>query len=178
MAVDESYVVLYAHIPLRPRRVVGEHGDVARQSVAEEALRIYVVDNEEVVVEVDEMFRQSGYTVHIAFYHYRVVCRQEFGGYEVLVAHEVNLRIVLVEPIGLLTARNEMYLSYPGRKFLHTAEPVLQEAVVSETCFRNAVLGVVLNKVERKNQKGYYNKYYGSQKYEDYYGHNEETKNA
>ena len=41
-----------------------------------------------------------------------------------------------------------------------------------------SVLGVVLNKVERKNQKGYYNKYYGSQKYEDYYGHNEETKNA
>ena len=38
-----------------------------------------------------------------------------------------------------------------------------------------SVLGVVLNKVERKNQKGYYNKYYGSQKYE---GHNEETKNA
>ena len=27
-----------------------------------------------------------------------------------------------------------------------------------------SVLGVVLNKVERKNQKGYYNKYYGSQK--------------
>jgi capsular exopolysaccharide synthesis family protein len=41
-----------------------------------------------------------------------------------------------------------------------------------------SVLGVVLNKVERKNQKGYYNKYYGSQKYEGYYGHNEETKNA
>lgn len=39
-----------------------------------------------------------------------------------------------------------------------------------------SVLGVVLNKVERKNQKGYYNKYYGSQKYEGYYGHNEETK--
>ena len=41
-----------------------------------------------------------------------------------------------------------------------------------------SVLGVVLNKVERKNQKGYYNKYYGSQKYEGYYGHNKETKNA
>ena len=41
-----------------------------------------------------------------------------------------------------------------------------------------SVLGVVLNKVERKNQKGYYNKYYGSQKYEGYYGHSEETKNA
>lgn len=41
-----------------------------------------------------------------------------------------------------------------------------------------SILGVVLNKVERKNQKGYYNKYYGSQKYEGYYGHNEETKNA
>ena len=40
------------------------------------------------------------------------------------------------------------------------------------------ILGVVLNKVERKNQKGYYNKYYGSQKYEGYYGHSEETKNA
>ena len=34
-----------------------------------------------------------------------------------------------------------------------------------------SILGVVLNKVERKNQKGYYNKYYGSYKYEGYYKH-------
>ena len=41
-----------------------------------------------------------------------------------------------------------------------------------------SVLGVVLNKVERKNQKGYYNKYYGSYKYEGYYKHDNNAKNA
>ena len=41
-----------------------------------------------------------------------------------------------------------------------------------------SVLGVVLNKVERKNQKSYYNKYYGSYKYEGYYKHDDNAKNA
>ena len=40
------------------------------------------------------------------------------------------------------------------------------------------VLGVVLNKVERKNQKRYYNKYYGSYKYEGYYKTDDDAKNA
>ena len=40
------------------------------------------------------------------------------------------------------------------------------------------VLGVVLNKVERKNQKRYYNKYYGSYKYEGYYRTDDDEKNA
>ena len=41
-----------------------------------------------------------------------------------------------------------------------------------------SVLGVVLNKVEQKNQKRYYNKYYGSYKYEGYYRTDDDEKNA
>lgn len=35
------------------------------------------------------------------------------------------------------------------------------------------ILGVVLNKVERKKQKGYYGKYYGNKKYGEYYASKE-----
>lgn len=59
VAVDNLYVVLDTYIPLRPSRVVVEHGNVAGQTVLEEAFWGDMVYDVEVVVEVDEMVGQS-----------------------------------------------------------------------------------------------------------------------
>ena len=83
--------------------------------------------------------------------------------------------------LGIITVSPDVIAKYAGSVAIECFGIVGMAAVNVKDQLENSgvsVLGVVLNKVERKNQKGYYNKYYGSQKYEGYYGHNEETKNA
>ena len=144
MAVDYPDVVLYSLIPLRPRGVIVLHGDVAWKSVLEETLHRQVVDDVEIIVEIHKVLAQTGNVVHISLYHHRIEGGEELRGNEIGVAHYVELGIGGIEPLGRAAVHYEVNLAHPGSKLLHTAEPVAQEAVVSEAGFRHSVAGVVL----------------------------------
>ena len=83
VGVDDTDVVFDAAVPLRPGGVVLERGDVAWQSVAEEAFGGNAVDDVEIVVEVDKVVGEAGDFVDVAFDHHRVVGRQELLRYVV-----------------------------------------------------------------------------------------------
>ena len=143
MAVNDSQVVLDALVPLRPRRVVEESRYVARKAVLEETFLPYGIDKIEIVVEIDKMFGQAGNLVQIAFYHHRIISRQELRRYIILVVHQMQFGVMLVEPCRFLSAGDEMNLPHPRSKLLHATEPVFQETVVAEAGFGYAVLRIV-----------------------------------
>jgi hypothetical protein len=58
--------------------------------------------------------------------------------------NEMQLRMVNIEPFGMLPAGNEMNLPHPRRKFFNASEPVFQEAVFTEARF-GKFIGVVVD---------------------------------
>ena len=142
MAVDDPQVVLYTLVPLRPRRVVEESGNIARQAVAEEAFRADGIDDVKVVVEVNEVLRQAGNPVQVAFDHHRIVRGQELCRDIILMVHQIDFWMTGVQPRRLLATGDEMYLAHPRGKLLHATEPIAQETIIAESGFANTVFRV------------------------------------
>ena len=127
VGVDDTDVVFDAAIPLRPGGVVLERGDVAWQSVAEEAFGGNAVDDIEIVVEVDKVVGEAGDFVDVAFDHHRVVGRQELLRYVVLVADEIDFRVFRIEPVGLLPAFLKCFFRPPGGDFFQPGNQLFRK---------------------------------------------------
>ena len=81
--------------------------------------------------------------MQIAFYNHRVECRQELRWYKVLMVYNIDFRMVGDKPFRLLATCNKMDFMYPWSKLLNPPEPVLQETVISEPCFRDSIFSVL-----------------------------------
>lgn len=119
---------------VRRKRV--QYRAVPRQPVLEEKIPLHWRGQEEVVVEVYEMFCKSGDSVHHKFNRIGRKDRQIFLRDVVGVPHPVQFWRVEVQPVRFLPASDEMHRAHPRREFLHATKPVAQKPVVAVAFFR------------------------------------------
>ena len=122
-----------------PERDMGARTDFRSPTNVTQTYGLCGLAEEDVVVEVDEMFGQVGNSVQVVFDYHGIECGEELFRYVVLVVYQMYLGIVGIEPFRFLTASHEMYSAHPWSEFLHPAEPVSQESVIAETGIRHSV---------------------------------------
>jgi hypothetical protein len=93
-----------------------------------------MVDDIEIIIEVYKMLCKIRNLVEITLNYHRIVSWEELLRNIILMVYKVNLGIVLIQPLRLLPAGNKMYFPYPRGKLLYSPEPILEKAIIPETC--------------------------------------------
>ena len=105
--------------------------DVTGKTMLEETVRTDGAQQKCVIIEIDKMLGQSFNPVEPEFDDIAVEGRQVFLGDEVLVFHNLQLRIIYIKPFRIMTACNKKNFVNPRGESFDSPEPISEPAPVS-----------------------------------------------
>ena len=116
--IRHHFIIRICHIRLQGQHIHGLFPD-------EKILRVDLVQQKHVIIEIDKPLGKSQNPVKIPFDGMGIKGRQKFRRDEIFVLYNMKLRMLRIQPFGEMPPGDKMNFPYPGCKLFHTAKPVL-----------------------------------------------------